>query len=130
MFTITTPRQVCPGDKNLFGRMAAVWFPNADVHEVTAERLVMSAERVDEALRTGALRSTDLVELDGARVALADALPFLDAAAVAARRERRVALAKKCLQALVLVGFAAGNVLIRLWLANHRAACAATEGLR
>ena len=120
MFTITTPRQVCPGDKNLFGRMAAqLGFSTADVHEVTAERLVMSAERIDEALRTGALRSTDLIELDGGWVALADAIPFMEAAEVAQRRERRVALAKKCLHALLLVGIFALRLVAPVWLRHH-----------
>lgn len=123
MFTITTLRQSRRGDRqNRFARLVAQLWPTNDIREVTAEKVVMSAERIDQALRIGALRSTDLVELDGTLIALADALPFLDAAAVAERRERRGAFMKKCLQALLLVGFVASHLLLRVWVASYRAA--------
>lgn len=86
------------------------------VHEVMEERVDLDAARIDESLRTGALRSTDLIELDGAWVALADAIPFLEAAEVAQRRERRVAFVKASLLALLTVWVTAGYAALRIWL--------------
>lgn len=82
------------------------------VHQVTEERVDLSAASIDESLRTGALRSTDLIELDGGWVALADAIPFM----VAQRRERRVAFVKASLLALLTVSVTVGYTALRIWL--------------
>lgn len=93
----------------------------AALHQVTEERVEMSAQCIDDSLRTGALRSTDLIRLDGAWVALADAIPFLEAAEVAQRRERRVAFVKASLLALLSLCLTAGYFMLRMWLARRRA---------
>ncbi len=86
------------------------------VHQVTEERVDLSAASIDESLRTGALRSTDLIELDGGWVALAEAIPFMEAAEVAQRRERRVAFVKASLLALLTVTVTVGYTALRIWL--------------
>ncbi|MER2563022.1 MAG: hypothetical protein ABTQ32_20010 [Myxococcaceae bacterium] len=126
MFPIRILRRAGRGEMQFsFTSIEAVFaLPSAAagaVHQVAEERVEMSAASIDESLRTGALRSTDLIELDGAWVALADAIPFLEAAEVAQRRERRVAFVKASLLALLSLCLTAGYFMLRMWLARRRA---------
>lgn len=82
------------------------------VRETTERRVTMTAFEVDEALRSGALRTTDLVELDGSWHFLADAIPFVDAAAVALARERRLAFLVAARQALLASVVVAGSTAL------------------
>ncbi len=81
---------------------------------VAERRVTMTAYDVDESLRSGALRTTDLIELEGRWISLAEAIPFIDAAEVALRREQRrafgVAAGRALLATLLTV------IAFRLWL--------------
>jgi hypothetical protein len=60
------------------------------VYEVGANDLRLTEGEINERLLASQLRSTDLIRVNGAWLPLAEYVPVGDAAAVAARRERRL----------------------------------------
>ncbi len=68
-----------------------------EVREVDSMEVVLEGPVVDERLRNGSLKSTDLVWLDDRWLPLREAIPFMDAAESAARREGRRLFARSTL---------------------------------
>ncbi len=106
--------QVGPGvvDRTYHGRGAAGAFMAASdqagaVYDISANDFEMAHDEIETQLKSGMLKPTDLVFVDGTWTTLADSIPFGDLAHEKAKSNRSVGLIAGIVLALAVFGWLA-----------------------
>jgi hypothetical protein len=86
------------------------------VFEIEATEIELDEGAIRDALRSGRLRSGDLVRIEGKWQTLLESPLFFEAATVAHRREGRLQFWKSAVRAVVALGVIGLIYLLRVWI--------------